>query len=208
VLRAFLSLILTFAIVPLQAAYDDDVTPPAVPANLEVPDGHEPFLISHAIGTQGYFCVASGSNVWLPFGPEARLFDDEFEQILTHFLSPNPLETVMGPNGTVTVPRATWQHSRDSSAIWAKAVASSSDPTYVAADAIPWLRLEVIGAQEGPTGGDRLTTTTYIQRINTIGGKAPTTACSEQERRALVPYEADYVFYRAASRQHVQNNMK
>ena len=50
------------------------------------------------------------------------------------------------------------------------------------------------------TPGDRLTAATYIHRVNTIGGIAPTTPCNEADRRALVPYEADYYFYRPSGR--------
>ena len=101
------------------------------------------------------------------------------------------------------MPRATWQHSRDTSAVWAMATpaTTSSDPAFVAQGAIPWLLLQVVGAQNGPTGGDTLTATTFIQRLNTSGGVAPSTGCTESTdggKRALVPYTADYYFYRAA----------
>src|SRR5438132_5716283 len=41
---------------------------------------------------------------------------------------------------------------------------SSSDPNFVAPGAVAWLKLTVAGAEEGPTGGDTLTRTTFIQR--------------------------------------------
>lgn len=44
--------------------------------------------------------------------------------------------------------------------------------------AIPWLLLEVVGEQDGPTGGHKLTETTFIQRLNTSGGVAPSTGCT------------------------------
>jgi len=98
------------------------------------------------------------------------------------------------------MPRATWQHSLDTSTVWAMAVASSSNTAFVAPGAIPWLRLEVVGAQDGPTG-DQLSATTFIQRLNTSGGVAPSTGCAlstDVGKKALVPYEADYFFYRDA----------
>lgn len=79
------------------------------------------------------------------------MFDDETEQVLTHFLSTNPFEGGLA--------RATWQHSRDTSAVWGLAIASSSDPSFVAPGAIPWLLLTVVGAQAGPTGGDKMAVT-------------------------------------------------
>jgi len=125
------------------------------------------------------------------FGPQATLFNDDGIQIITHFLSPNPDEGGMA--------RATWQHSRDTSTVWAKRIASSSDPAFVESEAIPWLLLEVVGEDVGPTGGHRLTATFYIQRVHTSGGKAPTTGCIEAAnvgKQALVPYTADYIFYK------------
>ena len=41
--------------------------------------------------------------------------------------------------------------------------------------------------------------TRFIQRLNTVGGKAPADGCSQTsdiQKRALVPYEADYYFYK------------
>src|SRR4030095_15166557 len=92
---------------------------------------------------------------------------------------------------------------RDTSAVWALATASSSDAAFVAPGAIPWLLLQVVGDQEGPTGGDRLTATTFIQRLNTLGGIAPSTGCAvatDVGKKALVPYAADYIFYRDRER--------
>jgi hypothetical protein len=39
---------------------------------------------------------------------------------------------------------------------------------------------------------------TYIQRLNTVGGKAPDEPGDCPGQMALVPYTADYFFYRAA----------
>jgi hypothetical protein len=159
---------------------------------LEVSAGNKLFLVGHAIGTQQYICLPLGSSfAWTLFGPQATLFKDDTKQIITHFLSPNPSEDGM--------PRATWQHSKDRSAVWAMAIASSSDLKSVERDAIPWLLLEVVGDQEGPAGGARLTRTAFIQRLNTSGGTAPMNGCSVSTdigMRVLVPYKADYFFYK------------
>ena len=75
---------------------------------------------------------------------------------------------------------------------------SSSDPDFVAPGAIAWLLLQVVGAQDGPDGGDTLTATTFIQRLNTSGGVAPSTGCTSSTdvgHQAFVPYTADYFFY-------------
>ena len=82
-------------------------------------------------------------------------------------------------------------------------IRSSSDPNFVAPGAIPWLLLEAVVVGEGPTGGDKLLTTRLIQRLNTVDGVAPATGCARREdikNRALVPYEADYFFYKEQPR--------
>ena len=165
----------------------------AVPANLEVPAGHSAYLTTHAEGTQNYVCVLAGEGFgWQFFGPQATLFGDGAQQVATHFLSPNPDET--------GVARATWQHSTDTSAVWAAAVANSSDPAFVAPGAIPWLLLKAVGSQPGPGFGNSLSATTYIQRVNTAGGVAPSPGCRSARdagKKALVPYSTDYIFYKA-----------
>jgi len=172
---------------------------PPAPANLEVPDGHWLFFTAHAIGTQNYVCLPAASGVaWKFIAPQATLFHASHGEIsqqqATHFLSANAAE-----NG---LPRPTWQHSLDSSRVWARALASSTDPNYVGAGAIPWLLLTVVGAEDGPDGGSFLTKAMFIQRLDTNGGTAPSTGCSQSTEigaLALVPYAADYFFYRALS---------
>lgn len=177
-------------------AHAGGIEPPVVPTDLVVSSDHRPYLVAHAIGTQNYVCAPKGDGfAWKPYGPQATLFDDHGHQITTHFLSPNPDE-----QGKY---RPTWQHSRDTSAVWASPVAETSDPAYVEAGAIPWLKLEIVGRTRG-VDGRRLTETTFIQRVDTVGGIAPATGCSAAANlgeRALVPYETDYVFYKARGRQ-------
>ena len=69
-------------------AHADHVTPPPVPAGLQVPIGNGAFLEGAAIGTQDYICLPSGSGTaWTFFGPQATLFNQHDEQIITHFLA-------------------------------------------------------------------------------------------------------------------------
>jgi hypothetical protein len=184
------------AAAPPLSAHDGPVTAPRVPADLAVPGNVKAFLQGHATGTQNYVCLPSGSSVaWTFVAPQATLFDDDRQQIITHFLSGNPAES-----GT---PRASWQHSGDTSAVWAVTNGQSSDPAFVKPGAIPWLRLQVVGAQAGPTGRLTLTPTTYIQRLNTVGGSAPSSGCAQATdvgKKVLVPYQADYVFYERRGR--------
>jgi hypothetical protein len=187
--RLLLAIATALAVSLPLAASAHGIESPPVPAALRVPAGNQAFVVAHAIGTQNYVCLPSG---WTFLGPQATLFDRHDKQLMTHFLSANPDESA--------TPRATWQHSRDTSAVWALAIASSTDPAYVEPGAIPWLLLRVVGAEDGPTGGDALTATTFIQRVDTSGGVAPATGCSapaDVGKRALVPYTTDYVFYKA-----------
>ena len=89
----------------------------------------------------------------------------------------------------------TWQDSRDSSIVWARAIAVATvDPT-----AVPWLKLVVVGSQVGPTGGNTLSQSTFVQRLNTTGGLAPATGCDhlpDVGKKAFQPYTADYFFYK------------
>ena len=169
----------------------DRITPPAVPIDIQVPEGFAPFFSGHAVGTQNYFCAATPKgNKWLMVGPQATVFDPDLEQILTHYQSKNPFRD--------DALHATWQHSRDSSVVWAVKWKGSSDPLYVATDAIEWLLLEVTGWAAGPTGGDKLVRARYVQRVHTVGGKEPAIPCGGDRlnTRELVTYEADYYFYR------------
>ena len=179
-----------------------DLKPPKAPQNLQVPDGHSLSLKVYATGTQNYVCVPEGGTpTWKFLGPQATLFvaipwaqHTVYAQIGTHFLSANPVE-----GGTA---RPTWQHSFDSSAVWGKAAASSTDPLYVAPGAIPWLLVQITGAQPGPAGGNAFGRTTFIQRVNTSGGVAPTTGCDEGSfgKVALMPYATDYYLYQAVKK--------
>ena len=179
------------------------VTPPPTPAAITPPVGNVAFLAGRASGSQGYTCLptANGGTAWNPAArPEATLVTDLFGQhfqIITHFLSINE-----GPNPGVQVPlsgNATWQSSLDRSRVWA-VKASGIDPS---ADikscshtgSIPCLLLQTVGTKKGPTGSSILANTTFIQRLNTQGGSVPTTACSVGQTQ-LVPYSADYFFYR------------
>jgi hypothetical protein len=178
-----------------EAGQLSEIDAPAVPANIAVPAGHSLFLEGHAIGTQNFICLATnGSPTWRFTGPQATLFitlrNGVPQQISTHFLSANP--------GENDLPRPTWQHSLDSSKVWGRVLASSGDAAFVEPGSIPWLLLEVSGAQLGPSGADLLARTTFIHRLNTSGGIDPSTGCTQKAdvgAVALVPYTADYFFY-------------
>jgi Protein of unknown function (DUF3455) len=185
-----------------QAANPGGITPPPLPDGMApVPAGNELFLGTHAVGTQNYVCQPSGAGVaYVLFTPQATLFGKDGVQIITHFNSPNPDEPntdpkVVAPQGTI---RATWQF-KDTSRVWAE-VHQPNGAVTVKQDAIAWVLLDAVGHLNGPTGGDMLRKTTFVQRLNTTGGLAPSTGCSslaDVGNKAFVPYTADYFFYKA-----------
>jgi predicted lipoprotein with Yx(FWY)xxD motif len=145
---------------------------PAVPSAIEVPDGNNVFLIGHAVGVQIYSC---NGLAWSFVAPRANVYDDSGALIIKHFAGP------------------TWQYKDGS-----KAVGRAQASITVDATAIPWLRLVAASTEAGP-GGDRLAHTTYVQRIATTGGLAPTAPeCNAATAGTMadVPYTADYYFWK------------
>ncbi len=193
--------------VPLaQPAYaGGQVTPPSVPPNLRVDVGNKAFLKGEAQGTQNYVCAPSTASstgvAYVLFTPQATLFsDDDGGQIITHFFSPNPdprdpdtSAAVVAPGGAI---RATWVHSQDGSSVWAKLHPNGA--AIPDEESIAWLLLDKVGVEFGPTGGDILEKTTFVQRVNTKGGLPPKTGCASANdlgNQAFIPYTADYFFY-------------
>ena len=170
---------------------------PEVPSDLVVGTDFVLFAKGAAVGTQNYMCLpaAGGGVAWKNFAPQATLYITVLglhPQFATHFLSANPDESELA--------RPTWQHSIDSSKVWGRVLKISTDANFVEPGAIPWLLLERAGYETGPDGGSFLTQAARIQRINTSGGVAPVTGCSQPANigmLALVPYTADYFFYKA-----------
>ena len=152
-------------------------SPPSVPSTIQVPAGNVPFLLGHATGTQNYTCQQTPTGItWTLVAPSATLVDDEGKQLMTHFGGP------------------TWQAKDGSKVVGARVDGVPGSP-----GAIAWLLLSATSTP-GPDGGDRLVGTTFIQRVNTTGGLAPTGGCDASSVGAArnVPYTSDYYFYRAA----------
>jgi Protein of unknown function (DUF3455) len=187
-----------------------DTTPviPVTPPAITPPAGNSLFLVGHAMGTQGYVCLPAGSGAsWTVNAarPQATLFTSLFGvtfQIITHFLSPDTNPNQFAPS-PLPFGSPTWQSSFDSSKVWGLSIGSipaGSDPSCPNAGSITCLLLQAIGSEQGPAGGKTMTQTTYIQRLNTNGGSAPASGCSvptDVGNQILVPYTADYYFYRA-----------
>jgi hypothetical protein len=152
----------------------------AGPLTAQVPDELKPAanetlaMIVAAKGVQIYECRArkDGSGVeWAFVAPDAELFDTRGKAIGRHGAGPY------------------WQ-ARDGSRVVGTLQARADAPT---SGAIPWLLLAT--KSTGPDG--TFGRVTSIQRINTVGGIAPSTPCTRETTGMSVPidYTADYRLY-------------
>jgi hypothetical protein len=150
--------------------------PPDVPSTLSVEDGNVLSSVGHASGFQIYTCQPQGSGYgWVLQQPMAVLVGQGHKPFALHYGGP------------------TWL-ALDGSSVVAARVDSAPAPS---STAIPWLLLKAT-SNGGPAGGT-FSSTTFIQRVNTTGGQAPTTGCDATHvgASARVSYTADYYFYRA-----------
>ena len=148
-----------------------------VPPQLAAPNGNGLAFELLAEGVQIYSCAessgATGAPAWTFQAPEATLMDRSGVRAGTHGAGP------------------TWEAADGSSVVGAKLESAASEPA-----AIPWLLLRA-SAHRG--GAGRMTGVTFVQRIETSGGVAPSEGCSAATVGAVarVPYRALYCFYSA-----------
>jgi hypothetical protein len=146
---------------------------PVVPESLGVA-AHERVASVLARGVQIYECRAKKDNAaaaeWALVAPEAELFDEHSKMVGRHYAGPH------------------WE-SLDGSKIRGTAKASVAAPQ---TGDIPWV---LLAAQSvGPQGS--FSRVTYVQRLDTHGGAAPTAAectAASTGKQARVPYTANYV---------------
>ncbi|RYY94508.1 MAG: DUF3455 domain-containing protein [Comamonadaceae bacterium] len=149
----------------------------ALPAAVQVPAGHKVALETVGVGQITYECRAKagmpGSHEWTFVGPDARLMDRAGKQV-----------------GKYWGPPATWE-SMDGSKVTATQVAVAP----AAAGSIPFQLVKANPA----TGMGAMTGISYIQRVATQGGVAPSAACGagNMGTKQVVQYQADYIFYKA-----------
>jgi uncharacterized protein DUF3455 len=133
--------------------------------NLNVPEGHKVAFRAYAEGVQIY---RWNGAMWSLVGPEAYLYDQDDEVIGIHYAGP------------------TWESASGSKVVGRVLERATPDP-----DSIQWLKLEAV-ASEGP---GIFRGVTYIQRVYTVGGKAPSDEGYPGEV-VRVPYATDYYFYK------------
>jgi hypothetical protein len=149
---------------------------PTVPTDLSVPATATLVARYRGVGSQIYTCSPNpnaatdgNADVWTFKAPSATLYNAHCCVAGTHFAGP------------------TWQ-SVDGSTIVASKVASAASPN---ADSIPILLLKAVSN----TGSGIFSNVTFVQRLDTVGGVAPTGACDNEGAELDVPYEANYYFY-------------
>ena len=167
-----------------QAQTTSTTTSPEVPKNLQVPPDQSLLLKASAKGSQIYVCKAKSDNLnsfeWKLKGPDAVLFNEQGQQVGKHYTGP------------------TWELN-DGSKVVAQVKAQENAPQ---ATTIPWLLLSGRSHQ----GNGILSQVNWIQRLNTVGGKAPTTGCdrANSNREVRVAYQADYYFWGVPGNNGVQ----
>jgi hypothetical protein len=135
---------------------------------LAAPEGSELVLKAFGVGVQIYHW--NGTS-WGAATPDAKLYADAGLNavVATHFAGP------------------TWLTNSGSRVVGTVAVRCTPD-----AASIAWLALTGVADGAGELGK-----VTFIQRLNTVGGNAPSTPGAVLGQEARIPYTADYLFYKA-----------
>ncbi|KAA0935376.1 DUF3455 domain-containing protein [Streptomyces apricus] len=141
-----------------------------VPDVLKVPDGNRLTGVYSASGVQTYTCT---DGAWKLLEPAATLWARK---------DPSRRSVALHSRGPV------WVSTVDGSAVNAAAVATSPKT-----GTIPELLLQATSTRGTGVFAD----VSYIQRLGTAGGVAPTTACTGTDQ-VSVPYSATYTFYKPA----------
>ncbi|MFF7975668.1 DUF3455 domain-containing protein [Streptomyces sp. NPDC007905] len=143
-----------------------------IPPQLQVPDGNQRIATLDARGVQTYTCA---SGAWTLLEPAATLWNRH---------DPRHRPVALHTRGPV------WISTRDGSAVNASAVPGASVPRD---HSVPELLLKATA-----TRGDGIFgAVSYVQRLNTAGGVAPSGTCT-QGAQTSVPYSATYLFYAPA----------
>ena len=135
---------------------------------LVAPRGSTLLLHAFGIGVQIYHW--NGTS-WGAATPSATIYADAGGQgeLASHFAGP------------------TWQSNSGSTVVGTVANRCTVDPA-----SIQWLSLTGVAS-----GNGIFAKVTFIQRLNTVGGSAPSTPGAVIGQEARVPYTADYLFYDA-----------
>jgi Protein of unknown function (DUF3455) len=161
--------------ISIAKAVDNDNGPelPAGCGSIQVEAGNKLAFHAYARGVQIY--IWNGTS-WDFDAPRAGLFAEAnfFGEVGTHYKGPK------------------WESKSGSKVQAARVPGTGCTPD---STAIAWLLLEKVST----TGPGIFANTTFIQRVNTTGGLAPTEDGSSIGEVKEVPYTAEYYFYRAGN---------
>lgn len=157
------------------AAEVSKLAAPETPEAIRVPSSPAPVLKGNAVGVQIYTCGPKKDDKhafeWTLKAPEASLADDAGKPLAKHYGGP------------------TWE-ATDGSKVAGSLKAKVDSPDSAA---IPWLLIE----SKSNEGQGALANIAWIQRVQTVGGKAPATGCDKAHigAESRVDYRATYYFY-------------
>jgi hypothetical protein len=177
-MRYELGFVLLLAACATDASVDSMANELSAPPELTVPEGNHVAATYHATGYQIYECkeAPAGGLAWGLRAPAAILLADDGALVAVHF---GGIDAGL-PAGPY------WQSALDGSRVHGGGAISAPNP-----GSIPFLRLTALdNAGEG-----LFADVTFIQRLETEGGLAPTSTCRRAGTRSYVPYEATYVFW-------------
>jgi hypothetical protein len=149
-----------------------------VPDAIKVPEGNKMVLRTIGVGELTYECKdkkdAPGEVVWTFAGPSAVLNDESGKQIGLYFGPP-----------------ATWG-GNDGSKV-------TGDQLAIAPGGTGNIPLQLVKAKPA-TGSGIMQDVTFIQRLDTKGGVAPSSPCNADTKgnKEKVNYQADYLFWKAS----------
>jgi hypothetical protein len=175
----FTAVVTTAALAAVLAACaaTPSAAPTVVPAAIAVPMGNKLAFTLKGSGLLNYECRAKaeapGGAEWALVAPEAVLKNSSDAIVGKYYAGP------------------TWEHG-DGSKVTGKQLAVSPAPV---SGNIPWQLVQAAPA----TGAGLLVGVTYIQRVNTVAGVAPSEPCTTAvvATKRQVRYSADYLFFKA-----------
>jgi hypothetical protein len=148
-----------------------------IPFDLNPPEGNKLAFQTYATGVQIYQVQRSAADpnvfVWVNTAPSANLYakPDYTNQVGVHYAGPS------------------WEFTKGQFKN-EKVVATKIKPVIVDSTAVPWLLLKAVDSLSSP--GNKVT---FIQRICTTGGLAPSTPATNLGETDSIPYTATYLFY-------------
>ncbi len=152
-----------------------------VPASIQVPVGSKLLLRVKGQGVQVYTCQVSAADTtqytWVLLEAKAILYSgaEYGEKAVRHYFNAKH--------------HPVWE-TEDGSSIEGTKLQQADAPD---AGAIPWLLLKTSSS----SGTGPIVSAAFIQRINTMGGKAPGAGADMRQKgeKIEVAYSAEYLFY-------------